>query len=98
MRTSTDFTLYNGSAVDKSIPLNGNVYSTGTLRVVNSTSNIVNPGLSESNDFKIRVAMTNNGYQSSTPIVDPALSILNAYKYKISDSSCIPWIKLVPSL
>ena len=87
MRTSTDFTLYKGSAVDKSIPLNGNVYSTGTLRVVNSTSNIVNPGLTESNDFKIRVAMTNNGYQSSTPIVDPALSILNAYKYKISASS-----------
>ena len=87
MRTSTDFTLYNGSAVDKSISLNGNVYSTGNLRVVNSTSNIVNPGLTESNDFKIRVAMTNNGYQSSTPIVDPALSILNAYKYKISASS-----------
>lgn len=87
MRTSTDFTLYNGSTVDRSISANSNVYSTGNLRVVNSTSNIVNPGLSASNDFKIRVAMTNNGYQSATPIVDPALSILNAYKYKISDSS-----------
>ena len=89
IRTSTDLTLYNGSAVDKSIPANGNVYSTNALRVINSTSNIVNASLSDSNDFKIRVAMTNNGYQSATPIVDPALSMLNVYKYKISDSGTL---------
>ena len=87
VRTSTDLTLYNGSAVDKSIPANGNVYNTNALRVINSTSNIVNASLNVNNDFKIRVAMTNSGYQSATPIVDPDLSILNAYKYKISDSS-----------
>ena len=87
VRTSTDLTLYNGAAVDKSIPANGNVYNTNALRVINSTSNIVNPSLSDSNDFKIRVAMTNNGYQSATPIVDPDLSMLNAYRYKISDST-----------
>ena len=94
IRTSTDLTLYNGAAVDKSIPANGNVYNTNALRVINSTSNIVNPSLSDSNDFKIRVAMTNNGYQSATPIVDPDLSMLNAYKYKISDSgtSTSSWV------
>lgn len=94
IRTSTDLTLYNGAAVDKSIPANGNVYNTNALRVINSTSNIVNPSLSDSNDFKIRVAMTNNGYQSATPIVDPDLSLLNAYKYKISDSgtSTSSWV------
>ena len=94
VRTSTDLTLYNGAAVDKSIPANGNVYNTNALRVINSTSNIVNPSLSDSNDFKIRVAMTNNGYQSATPIVDPDLSLLNAYKYKISDSgtSTSSWV------
>ena len=94
VRTSTDLTLYNGAAVDKSIPANGNVYNTNALRVINSTSNIVNPSLSDSNDFKIRVAMTNNGYQSATPIVDPDLSMLNAYKYKISDSgtSTSSWV------
>jgi hypothetical protein len=31
--------------------------------------------------------MSNSGYQAATPIVDPDLSILNVYKYKISDSS-----------
>ena len=94
IRTSTDLTLYKGSAVDKSIPSNGNVYSTNALRVINSTSNIVNASLSDSNDFKIRVAMTNNGYQSATPIVDPALSMLNVYKYKISSAgiSTSSWV------
>jgi hypothetical protein len=89
IRTSTDLTLYKGSAVDKSIPANGNVYSTNALRVINSTSNIVNASLSDANDFKIRVDMANNGYQSATPIVDPALSMLNVYRYKISDSGTL---------
>ena len=87
INTSTSLTLYNGVNVDKTIPANGNVYNTNALRVINSTSNIVNASLPASDDFKIRVSMTNNGFQSATPIVDPDLSILNAYRYKISDSS-----------
>jgi hypothetical protein len=87
INTSTDLTLYNGSTIDKSIPANGNVYNTNALKIINSVSNIVNPSLNASNDFKIRVAMSNKGYQSATPIVDPDLSMLNVYKYKISDSS-----------
>jgi hypothetical protein len=87
LRTSTDLTLYNGATVDKAIPSNGNVYNTNALRKINSTSNIVNGDLSIENDFKIRVGMTNNGFQSATPIVDADLSILNVYKYNISDNS-----------
>jgi len=87
VRTSTSLTLYKGSTIDKPIQANGNVYSMNSLRVINSTSNIVNASNSFSNDFKIRVAMSNGGYQSATPIVDPDLSILNVYKYKISDAS-----------
>lgn len=86
-RTSTELVLYDDQGIDKKIPYNGNVYNTNKLRVINSTSNIVVTDSAPTDDFKIRVNMSNSGYQAATPIVDPDLSILNVYKYKISDSS-----------
>ena len=87
IRTSTDFILYNGSIVDKTISSNGNVYMLNSDRAVNSKSNIIDPNNSAQDDFVIRVAMTNNGYKTASPIVDADLSILNAYQYQITASS-----------
>ena len=87
IKTSTSLTLYNGSSIDKTIESNGNVYTTGLARTLRSSSNLVNAGVSpNTQDFKIRVAMTNNTFQSATPIVDADISILNVYKYNITDT------------
>ena len=87
IKTSTSLTLYNGSAIDKSIEDNGNVYTTNLPRSLKSLSNIVNPGLSVTQDFKIRVAMKNNGFQTASPIVDSDISLLNVYKYNITNTA-----------
>ncbi len=88
IKTSTSLTLYNGSSVDKTIESNGNVYTTNQVRSLRSLSNLVNSGVAPNvQDFKIRVAMTNNGFQTASPIVDADLSILNAYKYNITNTA-----------
>jgi hypothetical protein len=94
IRTSTELTLYKGTIVDKIIPANGNVYLTNSPRSVNSKSNIVNASLGLTDDFIIRVGMTNNGYSAATPTIDSDLSILNAYKYQITSttSTTSKWI------
>ncbi len=92
IRTSTELTLYQGTTIDKTIPANGNVYLINNFRVINSKSNIVNG--SATDDFIIRVGMTNNGFKSASPIVDADLSILNVYQYQItsSESTTSKWI------
>jgi hypothetical protein len=94
IRTSTDFTLYNGNTVDKVIQSNGNVYMINNPRVINSRSNIINPTNAATADFSVRVSMTNNGFTSASPIVDADLSILNVYKYQITaaESTTSKWI------
>ena len=86
IKTSTSLTLYNGSAIDKSIEDNGNVYTTNLARSLKSLTNIVKPD-GTVQDFKIRVAMTNNGFQSASPIVDADISMINAYKYNITSNT-----------
>jgi hypothetical protein len=94
IRTSTELTLYKGAVVDKIIPANGNIYLTNSPLSVNSKSNIVNTSLGLTDDFIIRVGMTNNGYSAATPTIDSDLSILNAYKYQITSttSTTSKWI------
>mgnify|MGYP006139907903 CR=1 FL=1 len=87
IRTSTDMTLYNGLVLDKTIPANGNVYMLNSDRVMNSRSRIANIGDESSDDFIIRVAMSNNGYKTASPILDADLSILNVYQYQITSSA-----------
>ena len=89
IKTSTSLTLYNGSQIDKTIPSNGNVYTTNLARNIKSKSNIVNASLSDTQDFKIRVAMNNSSFQSATPIVDSDLSMLNVYKYNIANTAAL---------
>jgi hypothetical protein len=84
VRTTANATLYNGIAVDRPLPLDKNTYILGDTRTVPSKSNIVAGTSSE--DFKIRVAMSNRGFQTTTPVLDSKLSILNAYQYDITDS------------
>jgi len=93
-RTSTELTLYEGGNIDKIIPSNGNVYMTNKARFINSRSNIVNASLGITDDFIIRVGMTNNGYKAASPIVDSDISILNVYKYQIDSgtSTTSKWI------
>jgi len=86
IRTSTDLTLYNGEDVDKTIPANGNVYMLNSNRIMNSKSRIVNTGDASSEDFIIRVTMSNGGYKTASPILDADLSILNVYQYQITSS------------
>ena len=87
IRTSTDFTLYDGNTIDKVIPSNGNVYMINNPRTINSKSNIINPTNVATDNFFVRVSMTNNGFTSASPIVDADLSILNVYKYQITSTA-----------
>jgi len=87
VRTSTGLSLYNGTNIDKTIESGGNVYLTNSARKVPSRSNIVDTTDATTDDFVIRVDMSNNGYKTATPIVDADLSILNAYKYHITNTA-----------
>ena len=89
IKTSTSLTLYNGSAIDKTIPSNGNIYTTNNARTLKSKSNIVNASLNDTQDFKIRVAMSNATFQSASPIVDADISMLNVYKYNIANTAAL---------
>jgi len=86
MKSHTSLQLMNGTTgVDKSFQSNDNVYLTGEPRYVPSTSNIVDPGQTTTENFIIRVNMTNSGFTATSPLVDDDLSILNCYQYRISD-------------
>ena len=87
VRTSTGLSLYNGTNIDKTIDSGGNVYLTNSARTVPSKSNIVDATDSTTDSFVIKVDMSNNGYKTATPIVDADLSILNAYKYHITNTA-----------
>jgi len=84
LRSSTDYVLYDGVSVDRAIPINRNVYLTGEPRTVSSRSNIVTG--TSTQDFIIRVNMSNGGYQTTTPVLDSDISMLNAYQYHIGDT------------
>jgi len=84
VRTTTSATLYNGNTVDRPLPLDKNTYLLGNTRTVASKSNIV-AGTSSEN-FKIRINMSNRGFQTTTPVLDAKLSILNAYQYDITSN------------
>jgi hypothetical protein len=94
MNTSSDLTLYDGASIDKAMSKNANIYTQNNLRTVMSKSRIVNAADATTEDFKIRVSMANNSYSSATPIVDKALSEINAYQYHITNSasSTSSWI------
>ena len=87
VRTSTALSLYNGTNIDKTIDSGGNVYLTNSARTVPSRSNIVDTTDPTTDSFVIKVDMSNNGYKTATPIVDADLSILNAYKYHITNTA-----------
>lgn len=84
IRTTTSATLYNGNSVDRPLPLDKNTYLLGNTRTVASKSNIVAGSATE--NFKIRISLSNRGFQTTTPVVDAKLSILNAYQYDITDN------------
>ena len=83
IHTSTDAKLMNGDTVERSIPIDQNVYLTGNTRTIPSRSNIVTNISQE--DFKIRVDMKNGGRQAVTPTIDEKLSLLNVYEYAITE-------------
>lgn len=97
LKTSTKLKLMSGDPTlsgtpgsqmitDKSIAGNSSVYLTGNPRTIPSQSNIVDAGQSVSEDFAIRVEMSNNAYASTSPSVDDDLSMLTVYQYDITNS------------
>lgn len=87
VRTLTSLDLFEGSTLDKSIPINDNVFMTTNARTVPSKSRIVDNTLLEdvNENFIIRINMGNNGFSKVSPALDAQLSMLNAYKYDITD-------------
>ena len=88
IKTSSDLTLYKGGplarVIDKGIDSRSNTYMMNNLRSINSKSNILST--TDTQDFMIRATMTNNGFVAATPILDSELSMLNVYKYNITDT------------
>ncbi len=86
--------MFDGNSLDKNISKNTNVYTVNNIRDIISKSRIVDSSDSSSEDFKIRVSMSNNSYSASTPIIDKSLSEINAYQYRITDtlSTTSSWI------
>lgn len=82
VRTRTNFTLFNGVNELRPIAANDNEYLVNNVVRIPSKSLIVG-GSTGADAFKIRVNMTNNGFDSTTPILDETLSIIQAYEYKI---------------
>jgi hypothetical protein len=90
IKTSSDLTLYKGAptarVIDKGIDSRSNIYMMNNLRKINSLSRIRDANLSETQDFMIRATMRNNALKAATPILDSELSILNVYKYNITNT------------
>ena len=94
INTASELSLFDGNSLDKNISKNTNVYTVNNIRDIISKSRIVDSSDSSSEDFKIRVSMSNNSYSASTPIIDKSLSEINAYQYRITDtlSTTSSWI------
>ena len=93
LNTATALSLLKQDGVlDKTIDRNTNVYTSNNLRTIMSKSYMMSNGLSE--DFKIRVDMSNRGLSAVSPIIDATTSELFAYQYHITDtpSTSSNWI------
>ncbi len=78
--------LFDGPGTkDKDISLNSNIYTQNNLRIITSKSKIVNPSDTTTEEFNIRVNMSNNGFTATSPVIDATLSEINAYQYYIGD-------------
>lgn len=94
MRTSTDLTLFSKLAEQDvaennsgdSIAFYGSNYLTGTPRYIPSHQNILSNG-SESDRFRFRMNLENNGFKYVTPVVDKALSTMQVYEYTIDEAA-----------
>lgn len=80
--STVDFAMYNGSAFARPLPTNDELHLLGDDRVVESYSNVL--GGTSTRDFNIVATLLNNGNKYASPIVDDDISLLQAYKYYIS--------------
>ena len=83
--TSTELTLMNGASIDRPVAANANTYTINSARSIKSASNRAVTDAAE--DFIIKVSMGNSGYTAASPIIDFDLSMLNVYKYDITNSA-----------
>lgn len=85
--TSTDFVMVNAATNQEvDIPGNAEVYLTDEKRVLYSQSSIFKPGNGiDTQEFAIKINMSNNGKNNVSPIIDNDLKIINAYQYRITD-------------
>ncbi len=86
LTTNTSLSLLKGDGlIDKEIDKKANVYTTNNIRSVHSKSHVEsNPSASQ--DFKIRVELSNNGVSTATPIIDKELSEIQGYEYHITNT------------
>lgn len=88
-KTTTEYKLKNDdeSGTYRAIPSNDATYLTNSLRKIASQSNIKSTvgGTPTEQTFVLRVAMNNNAFTTTSPIVDDDLSRVNVYQYQISD-------------
>jgi len=79
-----DFDLMNGSIVQAPAPTNDELYLLSNNRVVESLSNII--GGTSLQNFKIRGTLKTNANEYASPIVDDDISLLQGYKYYITNN------------
>ena len=87
MRTSTQLSLKNENGTFRNISPKDNSYLTNEVRKITSKSNIVNPATETESEqkFSVRITLSNDGYLTTSPIVDNDLSRLNVYQYQITE-------------
>lgn len=81
--STVDFALHNGPTFERPVPTNDELYMLQNQRVVESLSNII--GGTVTRTFNIVATLDNNGNKYASPIVDDDISLLQAYKYYISN-------------
>ena len=82
-KTKTTARLMDGNTANKSISLDKNVWLSGNPRTITSkSSDIVN---NTNQDFRIEMNLENQGFSTTSPILDSDISILNVYQYYIND-------------
>lgn len=89
VRTTTTLDLYEGTTLDKPVSLNSNIYLTTNARSLRSKSRIVDSTLATdiTDDFVLRLTMSNRGATKVTPVFDAQLSMLNSYQYNITEDT-----------
>ena len=95
LRTSTELGLFKGpvpadadadTEIGQGIGLHSTTYLTAEQRFIPSRQNLLTEDTTGDVDrFRLRLDLNNGGYRFVTPVIDNALSTIQAYNYTIDD-------------